>query len=199
MSGMKHHPLEKIVFTAEDVRQFTYCPRIIYFRYVMNVNMPPRTYKMEKGIEKHEKDVRNFKSPPESSPQKYANIYLKDERVGLIALLDFLEVDGDEAIPIDLKTGKRYQEPISDHHFAQLVAQALLVEACMGQIVRRVRVDYTRLKKVLERQVDVDDKFRVLRDLERMQEIVETEIIPSPTNIEGKCTDCEFWRYCLRV
>ncbi|MHA1808032.1 MAG: hypothetical protein ACXQTM_06470, partial [Methanosarcinales archaeon] len=41
------------VFSVEDVRQFVYCPRIIYFRYVIR-GIPRQTVKMRRGSDRHE-------------------------------------------------------------------------------------------------------------------------------------------------
>ncbi len=38
---------------TEDIRQYLYCKRKLYFRYVLRAPMTP-TYKMEFGKEKHE-------------------------------------------------------------------------------------------------------------------------------------------------
>ncbi|MFX1521406.1 MAG: hypothetical protein ACFFCD_15970 [Promethearchaeota archaeon] len=51
---------QKLWFSPEDVRQYVYCPRIIYFRYVDQTPVQ-MTIKMEKGVEDHEKHLRGKK------------------------------------------------------------------------------------------------------------------------------------------
>jgi len=63
----------KPVFGSEDFRQYGYCPRKIFFRWVMYVSFPP-TAKMKRGLAKHEEAVntqiklmKSFEDDQESS------------------------------------------------------------------------------------------------------------------------------------
>ncbi|NHI93719.1 MAG: CRISPR-associated protein Cas4 [Candidatus Lokiarchaeota archaeon] len=196
MSHYSISSLDEIYFTAEDMRQYVYCPRIIYFRHVMRIQ-PERTYKMERGEEIH--DAIRKKNPElDGQIQKYYNIYLKDVKFGLVALLDYLEYYENEAIPVDIKTGKHVEQKISDHHLAQLIVQAILVESQLGLLVQKVKVWYLKENKEFIHEIDIEDKRKVLSHLKEMKKILIEEIIPKPVEDAAKCRDCEFWRYCLR-
>ncbi|MHA1405333.1 MAG: CRISPR-associated protein Cas4 [Candidatus Helarchaeota archaeon] len=185
------------MFTARDVEEFTYCPRFIYFLHVMKVQ-PVLTYKMKKGRVIHEE---LWKKAPEENEEilRYYNLYLRDERLGLISVLDCLEIKGDEATPIDIKTGFRVSEAISDHHLAQLVAQAILVESQLRLLVRKIKVWHVRAKREQVVEIGIMEKSDVLRKLDEIREIALSEVLPCPTPHEAKCNECEFWRYCFRV
>jgi len=189
---------EGIYLTAEDMRQFVYCPRIIYFRYVMLIQ-PESTYKMQRGEAVHQKGVRSKGKEIEGSLEKYYNLFLKDVELNIASLLDYLEFNGAEAIPVDIKTGHCYQDPISDHHLAQLIFQAILVEKNFKVPVMKVKVIYTKEKSERIYTFSVMDKLKVLKNIGRIREMVRTEAIPAPVSDAGKCVDCEFWRYCQRA
>ena len=179
------------------MRQYVYCPRIIYFRYVMQIH-PKSTYKMQRGEEVHEKGVRSKSKEVEGKVEKYYNLFLKDPELNIAALLDYLEFDGTEAVPVDIKTGHCYQDPISDHHRAQLLFQAIIVEKNFKVPVLKVKVLYTKDKVERTYAFSLVDKLQILNNIEVIREIVRSELIPPPISDVAKCVDCEFWRYCQR-
>ncbi|MHA1797645.1 MAG: CRISPR-associated protein Cas4 [Candidatus Helarchaeota archaeon] len=197
MSRYSINNLKEIYYTARDIQEYVYCPRFIYFQYVLRIRTE-KTYKMEKGGEVHE---RFKKSDPEldDSVKIYYDIYLKDEKLGLVAVLDQLQVKEDEAIPVELKTSWRAPEKIADHHLAQVVTQAILVESQMNLLVKKVKVWYMIENKLLTQEISIQDKLKILEILEQIKDIVFTENIPPPTPHESKCVNCEYWCYCLRA
>lgn len=198
MNDPYYEELKRPIITAEDVRQYVYCPRIIYFRYVQRIR-PPRTYKMKKGQEQHEAEIRIKDVELSDTVSKYYNYYLVDKKLGLSAVLDYFESDGNEAVPVDIKTGHYDGESISDHHLAQLLAQSFLLETQLHLLVRKVKVIYTQHSKIFTHEICVDDRLRLFHLIEKIQQIIRNEILPNPTPRRAKCTDCEFWNYCLGV
>ncbi|MHA1252564.1 MAG: CRISPR-associated protein Cas4 [Candidatus Helarchaeota archaeon] len=187
-----------LIFTAEEVRQHIYCPRIVYFRKVQHL-YPGQTYKMERGSDLHEEEIRKKKVDEKARFVYYYNLYLVDEGLRILALLDCLETDGERGVPIDLKTGRCYSNEIKEHHLAQLIVQAILVEMQLELEVKEVRVNYMDEKKVLSKPISMSEKLWVLNEVEKMRKMVESEVIPRPTRHEAKCVDCEYWAYCQGV
>lgn len=188
------------LFTAEDVRQFFYCPRIIYFRYVMRARVRP-TLKMERGKEIHREKYRPRSHEREGNVERYYNIYVSSEKFGLACLIDILEVEGEEIRIVEVKTGRIPDDgEISEHQRAQVVAQALLVEEALGRSVKRVGIKYEDKNegggKILWVHISDKDRVDVLRALEKMRSIVLMEDIPPPTPFRGRCVDCEYRAYC---
>lgn len=198
MNDPYYETLKHPIVTAEDIRQFTYCPRIIYFRYVARIK-PKRTYKMQKGQERHEQTVRVKDVEISDETSKYYNYYLQDTDLGLAAVLDYFESDGVEATPVDIKTGHHAEAQISEHHLAQLIAQAFLLETQLNLLVRKVKVVYTEDNVALTHEFGIDERQRLLKNLKLIQRIITEEILPDPTPHRGKCADCEFWVHCLGV
>jgi CRISPR/Cas system-associated exonuclease Cas4 (RecB family) len=91
--------------------------------------------------------------------------------------LDYLEFNGTEAIPVDIKTGHCYQDPISDHHLAQLIFQAILVEKNFKVPVMRVKVIYTKEKSERIYTFSVVDKLKILiPETRSLSDILWTEL-----------------------
>lgn len=198
MNDPYYERVARPIITAEDVRQFVYCPRIIYFRYVHRIR-PQQTYKMQKGQELHEQEVRIKDVEEEAHVSKYYNYYLIDPALGLSATLDYFESDGTEATPVDIKTGHFYGEGISEHHLAQLLAQSFLLESQLNLLVRRVKVIYTQHEQIFTHEITITDRLKLLRLVDDIQEIIQEERIPRCTPHAAKCADCEFVPYCRGI
>jgi len=181
---------------TEEIRQFTYCKRIIFFRHILHSPMK-QTYKMELGLKKHEK-IQKLSQKNKDSPQKYYNIYLTDYDTGLVGLIDYFEFDGNEAYPVEIKSGNIPPEDIEEPHKLQVTAQAILIEKNFGFLVKKVRIIYTKHKKMVEYPLSIEDKLKVLKIVGKINKLLENEEIPQPTDHKGKCVDCECKIYCLR-
>ncbi len=160
---------------------------------------PPSTFKMQQGAKKHDGLIRKHHYAQEGELERYYNVYLTDAALGLIGLVDYMETDGDEIVPVEYKTGHPQDGSDSDYHRAQLIAQALLIERQFHRFVRRVKVVYEQRDDPVIYEISGEDKVRILRLLEEMRELIVSEVMPAPTPHEAKCADCEFWRVCLRV
>ncbi|MBN1329954.1 MAG: CRISPR-associated protein Cas4 [Candidatus Heimdallarchaeota archaeon] len=189
--------MSEVMFSAEEFRQYVYCPRIIFFRHVAKI-IPEQTYKMKLGTKYHDDKVRrNTQSIQDNLIIDY-NIYLEDQTLGICALFDAIAREGEKKyFPIEFKTGKT---PciIPEHHFAQLVAQAMLIEHYYQTIVSQVEIRYGGDKRFLVSITD-QDKSSLLAQLKTMREMVTNEDFPPPTKFAAKCHDCEFWIPCRRA
>ncbi|MHA1126619.1 MAG: CRISPR-associated protein Cas4 [Candidatus Heimdallarchaeota archaeon] len=188
--------MSTIEFTAEDFRQHTYCPRIIYFRYVMRI-IPYRTYKMQKGTEYHDEKIRRKTKTKKENAVIYYNKFIVDQKLGLAALLDAIVEENGSYYPIEYKTGKAYTE-IPKHHLKQLVLQAIIIENYFKTNVEKAEVRYSSGKRITT-PITLEMKMDVLKQHTEMLRIVLDETIPEPTEHTGKCQDCEFRLVCKRA
>ncbi|MEM4447719.1 MAG: CRISPR-associated protein Cas4 [Candidatus Jordarchaeales archaeon] len=178
----------KALFTVDDVRQYAYCRRKIYFRYVLRVRVKP-TVKMERGREEHSK----WKPRGEG----YFSVYLSSEGLGLAGLVDYFIYGGGVVVPVEVKFGGRGRVHAS--HYLQLVAEALLLEECFGVRVEKGVIEYPDTGVRVEVRVTDGARLRVLRMLEEMREIVEGEVIPPPARRRARCEACEVYKVCMGV
>ena len=200
------------IFGSEDFRQYGYCPRKIYFRWIMRKKFN-ETAKMEKGRKKHKeeqekqyrKEERKEKKNPEKEIRedyKYRELYLYDEYYGISAKIDLIEVKNTkegkmEGIITELKHTKG-MEKIDPSIELQLGVQSLLIEKHLKIKVTKIRIHSTVDNKELVEEITDGIRTRVLKTLQEMRKIVAEEEIPEPTPEENRCRDCECWKYCLR-
>ena len=177
-----------IFVSSEEIRQFLYCKRIIYFRRILRIRFKP-TVKMEIGSEKHEKiRIKGRK-----------NVYLCDDDLGLCAIIDVLKVDDDGAAIIEVKTGNLFGRKISYHHKMQVVAQAYLVEKVLGINVKEALIYDSRNKRYYKIEISEKDYNELLGIMKEIKEIIAKEIIPDPSSNKNKCIDCEFRKLCMDI
>ena len=189
---------QKLMFSAEDIRQYVYCPRKIYYRYVLRARLLT-TPKMNRGQELHEKLCKDRVREPvsDSDVRYYYNLYFSDEDLGLSAIVDVLEVlDNYHYKVIDLKSSKPPEEGVYEGEKMQVAAQALLVETNLGVKVTEGAIFYIRHNRQVDFEITSLDLLNVMRILERIKQIVYYEEIPKPTSERSRCNDCECRRFC---
>ncbi len=185
------------IFSVEDIRQFVYCPRIIYFRYVIR-GIPLPTTKMNKGSDRHEA-WRKRRIRRGIDTDRFYGIYFESEDLGLCGLLDAVDFDGKIARPVELKTGKYRRGEVSAHHRAQVIAQCALVEASIDAVVDSGVVVYESTGEQFSIRFTDDARIWLYETLTEMRRIIMNEDLPPPTTAEQKCEDCEYWSWCQRV
>ncbi len=193
----KMHLYEQPLIGTEEIRQYTYCKRKIYFRHVMKAPMR-QTYKMKYGVEEHERFQKRI-GESEDYIQKYYNIYLVAPKLGLVGLIDYFIFDGQEAFPVEMKTGNIPYSPLENPDKMQVSAQAILIENNFDFLVQKVRVYYSKTDTIKDYVIDSSDKLNVLKKVRGIQSMISSEKIPEGTPNENRCRDCECNKYCLRV
>lgn len=188
------HLYEKPYIGTEEIRQYTYCKRKVYFRHVLKGPML-QTYKMKLGTEIHEQFQKKIEVS-KKQVQKYYNMYLIDEELGLVGLLDYFEFDGKEAYPVEIKSGNIPPEGLENPDKMQVTAQAILIEKNFDFLVKNVKVFYIKHDKIIDYPIDMEHKLTVIKHVREIQDILLNEKIPKATTNDAKCLDCECLKYC---
>jgi len=188
---------EQLTLTVTDVKNFVYCPRVVYFMYCLP-GTRPLTYKMAEGKLEHGRTEeleqrRSLRTYGLTAGERFFGVHLASAHLGLTGRLDMAIVTEQEAIPVEFKntTG-----PLGLNHKYQLVAYALLVEEQWGRPVRRGFVYRIPLKRSQELPITPNGRRFVLRLLAQIRRLIATETMPPPTTRRGRCRDCEFRRFC---
>ena len=192
----KIHLYEGPLIGTEEIRQYMYCKRILFFRKVLNAPMK-QTYKMEYGMKKHER-LQKQANKAKKETQKYFNEYLTSAQLGLVGLIDYFEFDGTEAYPVEIKSGRKPPKGMNNPHKYQVTAQAMLIEENYDFLVKKVRVYYSEKDKAVDYPITIENRREVINIINEIVEMLENEQMPEPTKHKGKCVDCECRLYCLR-
>ena len=185
--------------TVTDVRQYVYCPRVVYYTYCQPLRKDRKgTYKMQAGEESHEdtekKEARrSLRAYGLDEGERHFAVHLHSDHLGLTSLLDMVITTRTEVIPVEYKhsTGS-----VGLHHKYQLAAYALLAQEKWDRPVRRGFFYFIPPKRAEEMIITGNRRHFVRRTLWEIRRMIDSEEKPAPTRHSGRCTDCEFRRYC---
>ena len=193
--------------SAEELRQYFYCPRIPFFRHVRQIR-PAQTYLMKRGSDFHENIIKSSPNKEKtlikltSSGEKisfFYDYYLESRKLHLLALLDLFGKIEEKIFPIEIKTGPKPPEGHNLHHYIQLTAQTLLLEEHFNTFINLARIIYLESGEKLWIPISIDMKTKVLSAISSIHKGIKTEILPSPTVNHEKCVGFEFWPFCRGV
>jgi CRISPR-associated exonuclease Cas4 len=183
-----------------DLKQWAYCPRIVYYRRVMpGVGKP--TFKMQEAqnaqelIERLELRRGLHEYGMETARRRFG-VWLSDEALGLSGKIDLvLETDRSAAV-VDFKLTSG--EP-GENHRLQLTGYAMLVEAALG-----LSVEVTFLYRIPDNRLFTIPLTAELRAcvpaaLDGIREMGEQQLFPEPTPVRGRCAECEYANYCSDI
>lgn len=190
----------KIGLTVTDIKQYIYCPRIIYYTYVMPVQKKT-SFKMDYGKRQHDEmdrleKRRKFTSYGFGEGERIFFLKLYSRYLNLSGLIDMVieckKGNLKEYYPVEFKNTTR---GIQKNHKYQLVAYAMLLEEHYKKPVRQGFV-YTIPNKKIELLTITDNmRIYVKRVIGAIRNIIAYEKFPDPRSYR-RCRDCEFKNYC---
>ena len=188
--------------TVTDLKQYTYCPRVLFFQRCLP-GVRPVTVKMEEGIRAQDdaearERRRQLRCYGFTTGDRHFDVPLRSAALGLTAVVDLviMRPDGQSlVIPVDYKLS----DLASEHFRVQLACYGLLLEEEMG-----LPAPYGFLYFIPERRAEkvtlpATLKLRTKAALSQMRCVIETEIMPAPTSKSARCVNCEFRRFCNDV
>lgn len=195
---------EQWLLQVTDLKQFAYCPRIVYYRYCLD-RVQPATYKMSAGIEAQDRvealeERRSLRAYGVQEGKRHFNVSLSSAGLGISGQIDLVVAVGAGAerrlIPVDYKLSRR--EP-GRHFKLQLACYALLLEEVWDAPVEKGYIYLIPMRK----SIGVEMTTRLRRDTQRqvteIRDLVKAERMPEPTPRRGHCVDCEYRRFCNDV
>jgi CRISPR-associated exonuclease Cas4 len=202
-SEARLHP-EQLLLEVTDLKQWTYCPRVVFYRYCLP-RVRPLTYSMEAGKQAHEEaasreERRSLHAYGLSNGERFFDVALRSERLYLSGRIDLvIRVDtpqGPEGVVVDYKLSER--EP-GAHFRLQLAAYALMVEEAWGMPVRKAFLYHIPLRKAEAIPLTPALRRQVEATIVAIRRAIVRELMPSPPTQLGRCVACEFRRFCNDV
>ena len=189
-----------IPFKVTDLKQWVYCPRILYYQLCLP-DVRPVTHKMEYGVaagqaEEGREERRSLRAYGVTDGAREFNVLLSSERLGLRGEADMVITAPDgEVIPVDYKFSK-----IDGPHFQlQVAAYALLLEDMRQCAVRRGFLYLIPFRRAEAVPIDKRLRAKLALALSEMRQVLESEEMPVPAVNLRKCVACEFRRFCNDV
>lgn len=187
-----------ISFRVSDLKQYIYCPRILYYYYVLPV---PRkvTRKMEYGkmehieIQRLEKR-RSLKAYGILEGERCFQVFLESFRLGLHGVLDMLITTQEGSLyPVDFKHSLSRK---GLHQKYQLAAYGMLLEENYLKPVRYGFIYLIPSKTIVPVEITHSMREYVKKTLNAIKTIAYREIMPRYVRSKGRCSDCEYRNYC---
>jgi CRISPR-associated exonuclease Cas4 len=185
------------VLRVSDLRQWTYCPRVVWWTHVCPVGKV-ESYKMRQGLLKEHRlqrlqKRRTLRAFGLKQGQVDCNVSLFSESLGLSGRLDMLIRWGASRLPVEIKFT---HGPARLNHRLQLAGYALLLEDAFGVPVTHGYV--VRLPDDTADRVAIDGPLRDLawKTLEAVRNTIRREQMPAASPMIAKCMDCEYLRFC---
>lgn len=182
---------------VNDLKQYDYCPRVVYYQYVMPVERKA-TFKMEHGKSaearldalEQRRGVHRYGLP---DGQRHFHVWLTSETLGLSGKLDLLIESSSGWYPVDFKetTG-----PVRSNHLLQLCGYALLVEEAYRCSVVQGFIYLIPVNRVEPIELTEQHKAETLNALAHIRAMIVSQRIPEPTDVRARCPDCEYRNYC---
>lgn len=197
---------EPFLLQVTDLKQWTHCPRIVFYRYCLP-RIRPITGKMEEGILRHNEERdreerRLLRSYGLTEGERFFDVPLRSPTLGLSGRLDLLivtpakDAPGAEGIIVEYKLSDRKPGP---HVKLQLAAYALLIEDLWHIPVRQSFLYQLPLRRAERIPLTNQLKNRVRTTISLIQTTIDREMTPPAPNRQHICVSCEFRRFCNDV
>ncbi len=184
---------EETLVPASALNAYLYCPRRCYYEYVLG----------EFATNTHVTAGRILHQRVDEPGQELVggreicrSVTLSSERLGLIARLDLVEVDGPDVYPVEFKQGER-NEWLNDQ--VQLCAQGLLLEEHLGVTVTQGYVFYQRSRHRLRVEFTPELRQLTLDTIRSVHALlVAGPDLPAPAHAPPHCCPaCSIRPICL--
>jgi len=194
------------LFEVTDLKQYTVCPRIVYYRYCLP-KVRPITGLMAEGILHHEEEDareerRSLRNYGLREGERVVHLALRSTTLGLTGRLDLAiatpsrAAENAEGIVVEYK----YSEQKAGPHFAlQLAAYALLLEEAWSLPVKRGYLYSIQLRRAEQIPITPHLRKKILQTVQHIRHSVEGEVLPAPPSSQYRCVTCEFRRFCNDV
>lgn len=190
-------PEETIHITVGDLKQWAYCPRVVYYHKLMaGCGVPTR--KMKAGAESQEwlepMEVRRTLSRYGfGEGRRRTTVNLADSSLGLAGKVDWLIEDGIRAAVVECKLTAGDPAP---NHTVQLAGYALLIERVCGWQVPVCFVYRVPDARVFAIPIGEPEREAVHAAMDGIRDMLAAQAIPGPTEVRARCRDCEYANFC---
>jgi len=186
-----------IPLRVNDLKQFQYCPRIVFYNTVMPVERKS-TVKMQRGKEEEFKldaleKRRTLARYQLGAGERRFHVGIESSKLGLSGKLDLLIVSPQGYFPVDFKYTRG--RPHRNHVF-QLAGYAILVEEEFQTQVETAFIYLAPVQTVIAIRISPQLKERTLNLLAEIRNMIQEGILPPATEVRSRCTECEFRNYC---
>lgn len=192
-------------FEVTDLRQWAYCPRVVYYQYCLP-DIRPMTKLMIAGMEDHRaesgrEERRSLRTYGLKQGERFFDVPLRSETLGLRGRVDLVIAipDRQHATEVVVVEYKSTEGKAAPHVKLQLTAYALMLEEAWGIPVKRGFIYHMPERKAEPVTISAALRERVRAAVADIRETVDRERMPAPPASRRQCAVCEFRRFCNDV
>jgi len=178
------------------IRQYLFCPRVVYFLELLNIPKVVPIW-VDEGSIHHDKQValinrRTLQKFNLLSAKKSFNFHVKSESLHIHGQVDgFLESE-DEVYPIEIKLSGK---PTFSHQM-QLCAYGMAISEQLGKKFEKGFLVYGEKGKTYTILCDNEKRKKVKKLIGTIITMIKDQKIPASSASEYQCSQCEFLNYC---
>lgn len=187
---------------ARMVNEYQYCPRLAYLEWVQgewadSADTVDGSY-VHRRVDRPAGNLPVPPDPCDDERMHARSITLSSNRLGLIARMDLVEVEGNRVTPVDYKRGKRPHVPRGayDPERVQLCLQGLILEE-HGYVCEEGVLYFAQSRERV--RVPFDEELRALTHnaVDGLRLVAAGGQIPPPLEDSPKCPRCSLVGICL--
>ncbi len=187
----------KLTINVTDIKQYIYCPRIIFYTYCQPVKKK-NTFKMNFGKEQHDivdqlEKRRTLKRYDLDHGEKLFKHRVFSKKYALSGKLDMLVKKERELIPIEMKY--TLSRPGLNHKY-QLAAYMIILEDVYQMPVRKGIIHIIPKKDSYSYKNTDSLREKVKEIIFNIRQMISDERYPKKVLGWKKCKDCEYQNYC---
>jgi CRISPR-associated exonuclease Cas4 len=188
---------ELTALRVNDLKQFEYCPRIVFYNTVMPLERKV-SFKMQRGSEaefrldalEKRRSLRRYNL---ADGERRFHVWLHSERLGLSGKMDLLVVSQQGYFPVDFKYTRGRPRR---NHISQLAGYSVLVEDHFNTHVETGFIYLAPIGELVAIKMTAELKEEVPQRLAEIRSMIREELLPQPTAVRARCNECEFRNYC---
>lgn len=198
MDQPRNDPWETaIIWSAGDIRQYAYCPRVAYFRYAMP--LPYRqTHTMKNGMATEESQLmlsrrRSFQRWGLTDAKVEPHPYWRCESLRLAGIPDAALWSSLRLAVVEFKDTLH---GLTRGTKLQLAAYELLAGELFRGYEKIVLFHDPRTGRTSQVSISHSMRQEVLNIRDQLDDMILSETMPDPTPDTAKCVECEYRRSC---
>lgn len=189
--------LEKPLLNVNDLRQYYYCKRIVYYNWVIPVK-PPITYSMERGLNLEQEferlePRRSLSKYNLSSAERLFQKRLTDYNLGLTGIADLILKTDDCLSVVEFKATST---GITPNRLVQIVAYSMLANSQYNLPCTTCFFIMTDGPSIDSIQIEDHHLVMVKNTINSIHQLINDAYLPEPTTSRNRCINCEFRNFC---
>lgn len=188
---------------ARMVNEYVYCPRLAYLEWVQgewddNLDTLRGKFAHRRVDVEEATELPPAEAAPPEQPSVVRSLVLSSERLGVIAKVDLVELEGTRATPVDYKRGRvpEVEGRAYDPERIQLCLQGLLLRENGYQCNHGI-VYFAESKTRVRVEFDQPLVEATLRAVEGLKALAGAGRMPPPLVDSPKCVRCSLAGICL--